>query len=227
MGGPDIAYESDGFSDMLKDVIGSVKSDKKYTAEDIKEIRENKKKHGSSMKKLLALMDDDHVLRAFNGMQLFKAGGNIQKDQQGAKQEETKQPEPKQPEKPTVEAKIGNNTYHLWEAKTEEEKAEGLQNVSYLGKDQGMIFYYDKPRSVDYWMKDTQIPLKICFFNEDFECISVKEGAPLSENLIHEDDVQFVVELSPDADVKPGDELDLPGDDDEYVMEVLGSDGET
>lgn len=90
-----------------------------------------------------------------------------------------------------------------------------------------MIFYYDKPRSVDYWMKDTEIPLKICFFNEDFECISVKEGAPLSENLIHEDDVQFVVELSQDADVKPGDELELPGDDDEYVMEVLGSDGET
>lgn len=223
MGGPDIAYETDGFSDMLKDVIGSVKSDKKYTAEDIKEIRENKKKQGSSMKKLLALMDDEHVLRAFNGMQLFKTGGNIQKEQQGAKQEEPKQ----QPEKPTVEAKIGNNTYHLWEAKTEEEKAEGLQNVSYLGKDQGMIFYYDKPCSVDYWMKDTEIPLKICFFNEDFECISVKEGAPLSENLIHEDDVQFVVELSPDADVKPGDELDLPGDDDEYVMEVLGSDGET
>ena len=68
MGGPDIAYETDGFSDMLKDVIGSVKSDKKYTAEDIKEIRENKKKQGSSMKKLLALMDDEHVLRAFNGM---------------------------------------------------------------------------------------------------------------------------------------------------------------
>ena len=102
-----------------------------------------------------------------------------------------------------------------------------MQNVSYLGKDQGMIFYYDKPCSVDYWMKDTEIPLKICFFNEDFECISVKEGAPLSENLIHEDDVQFVVELSSDADVKPGDELELPGDDDEYVMEVLGSDGET
>ena len=91
MGGPDIAYETDGFSDMLKDVIGSVKSDKKYTVEDIKEIRENKKKHGSSMKKLLALMDDDHVLRAFNGMQLFKTGGNIQKEQQGAKQEEPKQ----------------------------------------------------------------------------------------------------------------------------------------
>lgn len=89
-----------------------------------------------------------------------------------------------------------------------------------------MIFYYDKPRSVDYWMKDTQIPLRICYFNEDFECIAVHDAAPMSTQLIHGDDVQFVVELNQDADVKPGDELDLPGDDDEYVMEVLGSDGE-
>ena len=68
MGGPEMAYESDGFSDMLKDVIGSIKPDKKYTTDDIRKIRENKKDHGASMKKLLALMDDEHVLRAFNGM---------------------------------------------------------------------------------------------------------------------------------------------------------------
>lgn len=214
MGGPEKAYDGEGFLDVIKDVIGTVDKDKKYTAEDIKEIRKDKSKHGASMKKLLALMDDDHVLRAFNGMQLFKAGGNIQKAQEG-----------EQIQKPTVEVKIGNNTYHLWEAKTTEEKKDGLKGVKELNPDQGMIFYYDEPQSVQYWMQDTLIPLKICFFNEDFECISVKEGHPLSEELITEDDVQFVVELRHDADVKPGDELDLPGDDDEYVMEVLGSDG--
>ena len=231
MGGPEMAYESDGFSDMLKDVIGSIKPDKKYTTDDIKKIRENKKDHGASMKKLLALMDDEHVLRAFNGMQLFKSGGNIQKEQNGAKQQQTQPYDDQhrdngQPKSDTIEVKIGDNTYHLWEARTEDQKQKGLQGVRSLGPDQGMIFYYDKPRSVDYWMKDTRIPLRICYFNEDFECIAVHDAAPMSTQLIHGDDVQFVVELNQDADVKPGDELDLPGDDDEYVMEVLGSDGE-
>lgn len=227
MGGPDVAYESEGFSDMLKDIIGSIKQDKEYTVDDIKKIRDDKKRHGASMKKLLALMDDDHILRAFNGMQLFKSGGNIKKEQNGAKQSEPEQNDNAQFEPDTIEAKIGDNTYRLWEARTEEQKQKGLQGVQSLGPDQGMIFYYDKPRSVDYWMKDTGIPLKICYFDEDFECIAVHDAAPMSKQLIHGDNVQFVVELNQDADVKPGDELDLPGDDDEYVMEVLGSDGDS
>jgi len=64
-----------------------------------------------------------------------------------------------------------------------------------------MIFYYDEPQSVDYWGKDTLIPLTIAFFDEDEECISVKRIEPMSEELIHEDGVMFVVELDKDADV--------------------------
>lgn len=284
MGGPEIAYHEDNMMDIFKDIVKMIDSKKEYSKEDIAEIRKNKKQHGSSLKKLLALMDDDHISKAFHGMQIFKNGGDIfyaerggktardaisgeiihlpdgklkdgliktlegeyvkqgnkyykrtdLKKSQGGLKPDT-QIEIKQEggdveennselgEKITVN--IGNKEYHLWEAKSQEEKEKGLQGITELADDEGMIFYYDEPQELNFWMKDTEIPLTIIFFNEDYEAISIQQGHPLSEDLIGCENAQFVVELNDRADVQLGDELDLPGDDDEYVMQVLGSDG--
>ena len=294
MGGPEKAYDEDSFVDMMKDVLSMISTDKEYSSDDIKMIRIDKNKQGSSLKKLLALMDDDHIEKVIKGMQLFKTGGFIEIDQNGNKIRQEKKireaisgelvilpddldfkslngqkivhtmkgdgrffkgkfyfmknlPEEAggirkdaegddlEPEEvdstqlkdDQIAVKIGGKEYHLWEAKTEEEKEKGLQGVKSLEPNEGMIFYYDEPQSVDYWGKDTLIPLTIAFFDEDEECISVKRIEPMSEELIHEDGVMFVVELDKDADVQPGDDLDLPEDDDEYVMSVIGSDGES
>lgn len=204
IGGPDKVEDS--FESLIKEILPLISSDKKYSEEDIAEIRKDKEKQGESMKKLLTLMSDGNILKAFNGMQLFKAGGQIDS-------------------KSTVSIKIGGKEFNLYEAKTDEEKEKGLMEVKELKENEGMIFYYDSPQEVSFWMKDTEIPLDICFFNEDEECISVKQGHPLSEDAITEKDVMFVVEVPAGSDIKPGDELDFPGDDDEYVMHVLGSDG--
>jgi uncharacterized membrane protein (UPF0127 family) len=40
---------------------------------------------------------------------------------------------------------LGNKKYKVREAKTDEEKRKGLQNVSELAEDEGMIFYFDPP----------------------------------------------------------------------------------
>lgn len=206
IGGPEVAYKEDSVEDMLKDILPMISATKKYEIEDIKQIRKDKQKQGASMKKLLSLMSDGNILKAFNGMQMFKSGGQLEG-------------------KKTVEIEIGDKKYNLYEAKTEEEKMHGLMNVTHLKDNEGMIFYYDKPQTVSMWMKDTNIPLTICFFDEDGECIAVHSGHPLNETQMTEDNVMFVVELNENADVKVGDELDLPGDDDEYVMQILGPDG--
>jgi len=151
---------------------------------------------------------------------MYKKGGSIAQEDNVSEEESTQEDKPE-----TIKVKIGDKEFNLKEAKTEEEKEQGLMGVEHLEENEGMIFYYDSPQEVGFWMKNTEIPLDICFFNEDEECISVKQGHPLSNKLIYEKDVMFVVEVPAGSDIKPGDELDLPGDDDEYVMHVLGSDG--
>lgn len=213
LGGPEKAYDEDSFIEMIKDILPAISTSKKYSKEDIKEIRSKKAEHGTSMKRLLALMDDDKILKAFHGMQLFKSGGELHTEE-----EEVKSPK-------TIDIEIADKTYSVREAITNEEKAQGLNNSKELTEDEGMIFYWDEPQQVSMTMKNCNIPLLICFFDEDQECISVQKGEPLSKEPITCENVKFVVELHPSAPVKVGDELDLPGDDDEYVMQVLGSDG--
>jgi lysyl-tRNA synthetase class 2 len=52
-------------------------------------------------------------------------------------------------------------------ATTQEERARGLQNAPALKPHQGMLFVYDQPQVLTFWMKDTLIPLDILFADAD------------------------------------------------------------
>lgn len=126
-----------------------------------------------------------------------------------------------------MKIEIGDKEYKVKVAKTEEEKMKGLQDIESLPEDEGMLFIYDSPQDVAYWMKDTKIPLDIVFINDDEEVISVKQGKPLSEDLIEEDGVLYVLEVNVDSGIQPGDDFDMEEDDEEKdnTMKVLASDG--
>lgn len=123
--------------------------------------------------------------------------------------------------------KIGNKEYKVKEAKTEEEKKKGLQNVKELPKDEGMLFYFDPDENVSMWMKDTLIPLDIIFINDDQEVIKVQEGKQNDETLISQPDTAYVLEVNKDSGIKVGDELELDDDNSGPVMKVLAPDGST
>lgn len=112
-----------------------------------------------------------------------------------------------------IDVKIGNQIFNLLVAETEEEKERGLQDVESMEPNEGMLFdYSDDPQaSISFWMKDTTIPLDIIFVNQDGVVISVKQGEPLSEELITEDSefVSCVIELNINSGVQPGDKTDL------------------
>lgn len=122
-----------------------------------------------------------------------------------------------------IKLQINNKRYQVKEAKTEEERKKGLQGITELPKDEGMLFYFNKPQTVSMWMKDVEIPLDIVFINDDEEVISVKEGIPNSEELLTEDDVCYILEVNKDSGIKQGDELEF--EDDGPVMKVLAPDG--
>lgn len=126
-----------------------------------------------------------------------------------------------------ISIEIGDKKYKVKEAKTEEEKMKGLQDIESLPENEGMLFYYDSPQDVAYWMKDTKVPLDIVFINDDEEVISVKQGKPLSEDLIEEDNVLYVLEVNRGSGIQPGDELDIEDEEeeDDNTMKVLASDG--
>lgn len=128
-----------------------------------------------------------------------------------------------------MKIEIGDKEYNVEVARTEEEKVKGLQEKESLGEDEGMLFVYDEPQEIAFWMKDTAIPLDIVFMDEDREVISVKQGQPYDETLLEEDGVMYVLEVNQNSGIQPGDELDMEDDDDDKqpVMKVLAPDGST
>ena len=93
--------------------------------------------------------------------------------------------------------------------------------------DEGMLFFFEEPQTVGFWMKDTKIPLDIIFINEDMEVISVYQGEPENENIAEEDDVRFVLEVNQGSGIKEGDELDIEEDEELPKMKVIAPDGST
>lgn len=125
--------------------------------------------------------------------------------------------------------KIGNKEYNVKEARTEEEKEKGLQGVTELPEDEGMLFFFDPPEDVSMWMKGTLIPLDIIFINDDEEVIYVGEGLPNTETQITVQNTAYVLEVNRGSGIKEGDELDFEDEDDDKapVMKVLAQDGST
>lgn len=123
---------------------------------------------------------------------------------------------------------IHNKQYTVEVAETEDEKQKGLQGKDTLKEDEGMLFIFDPPQRVDFWMKDTAIPLDIAFIDEDGEVMKVVEGKPYDDSLISCNDTAYVLEVNTGSGIVEGDDLELQGDEDSGpVMKILASDGST
>lgn len=126
----------------------------------------------------------------------------------------------------TKTIEIHNKKYQVKIAESEADKIKGLQGVKQLPENEGMLFVYDEPQTVGFWMKDTKIPLDIIFINDDCEVISIYKGQPYNENIAEEDNVKYVLELNQNSGVKKGDELDIDSEEELPTMKVIGPDGE-
>ena len=72
----------------------------------------------------------------------------------------------------------GNITFKCDLANTSEERQIGLMNRESMEQDEGMVFVFDSPLEVSFWMKDTLIPLDIIFINETGHIVNIAEAAP-------------------------------------------------
>lgn len=67
---------------------------------------------------------------------------------------------------------------HVDVAGTQQEREQGLMNVTDLSSDAGMAFVWSEPTTGLFWMKDTLIPLSIAFVGQDGRVVSIDEMTP-------------------------------------------------
>lgn len=78
------------------------------------------------------------------------------------------------------------------------ERAQGLMHRESMARSAGMLFVYDSPRTVRFWMKNTLIPLDMIFADETGTVRHIHRMAePESEDMIYGgNNIQFILEIN-------------------------------
>ena len=113
-------------------------------------------------------------------------------------------------------------------ADTPETRARGLMFRESMPEAHGMLFLFDPPQPVAFWMKNTPLPLDILYFDASGRLLNVAENTvPFSEDTLPSDgDARAVLEinagLSDRFGLGPGTELRHPGIDAEVAAWPCG-----
>lgn len=114
-----------------------------------------------------------------------------------------------------MKIQIGETSYYVDIANTAEARKTGLQGVSELPKDKGMLFLFDEgDEQPKMWMKGVLIPLDIAFIGNDSKVIDVIQAAPGNEQFLSVDeDVMAVLEVNANSPIQRGDSIEVVEDE--------------
>lgn len=111
--------------------------------------------------------------------------------------------------------RVGEKVVHAQIAVSMVEMQRGLMGRADLGPDEGMIFVYQHPEQMSFWMHDTPTPLDIGFFNPSGVLEEIYPLHPFDETSVKSRSVslQFALEMRQgwfhDNVIRPGAQLDL------------------
>ncbi len=80
-----------------------------------------------------------------------------------------------------IRSATGTHRFTVDVARTPWQQERGLMFVRSLAPDRGMIFPYDPPQPVSFWMKNTLIPLDMVFIRADGTIARIATARPLDE----------------------------------------------
>lgn len=87
---------------------------------------------------------------------------------------------PEEGKKPFFQLAVKGKKIRVEVVQTEEEKARGLMFRESLGKDEGMLFVYDREEVLTFWMRNTAIPLSISFIDQKGKIVDIQDMEPFS-----------------------------------------------
>jgi uncharacterized protein len=107
-------------------------------------------------------------------------------------------------------------------ADTEAEQQTGLMGRSALAEDAGMLFVFEGEQALSFWMKDTQIPLSIAYFDAEGRIVDIQDMQPLDDvppHYVSAEPAQYALEVNQgffeEWGVMVGDTVELPGQGEE------------
>jgi uncharacterized protein len=111
--------------------------------------------------------------------------------------------------------KVGDKTVRMQLAVHSAEMQRGLMGRRDLGRDDGMLFVYERPQPMSFWMRNTPTPLDIGFFDREGTLLEIYPMHPFDESSVsaRSKELQFALEMNQgwyrENGVKPGAKIDL------------------
>ncbi len=113
---------------------------------------------------------------------------------------------------PAISLNAGMHLISAEVARTPEQRAIGLMNRRSLPPNAGMLFVFEQPEPLCFWMKNTLIPLSIAFLRDDGTILNIAEMKPHSlESHCSERPARYALEMNEGwfskRGLKPGDRI--------------------
>ncbi|HYF41839.1 MAG TPA: DUF192 domain-containing protein [Ramlibacter sp.] len=113
---------------------------------------------------------------------------------------------------PRVRLTAGSHAIHALVARSDDERERGLMHRTSMPHDEGMLFVYDEPSELCFWMKNTPLALSVAFLAEDGTIINLDDMAPQTrDSHCAAQPVRFVLEMNQgwfaEHGVGPGDRI--------------------
>ncbi|HWD15008.1 MAG TPA: DUF192 domain-containing protein [Casimicrobiaceae bacterium] len=83
---------------------------------------------------------------------------------------------------PTRTLTIDGTAFTVEVAATPETREHGLMNRFSLQPDHGMLFVFESPQPLAFWMKNTYVPLSIAFVDANGRILNIEDMRPQDES---------------------------------------------
>jgi uncharacterized membrane protein (UPF0127 family) len=115
----------------------------------------------------------------------------------------------------TVDLQIGQKEFEVELARTEAQQEKGLMERDSMPADHGMLFIFTEEKELNFWMKNTRIPLDILFLDHAGRIVSIHTMKPYDLTPTPSDyPATYAIELNAGAaDAAPahvGDTISIP-----------------